>query len=120
MNSLLSGNEVQLEEGAFGDLSRQILRLFTEAKRTHSEQSEELENIPIVSFHKIKKKRKTFKKCYKKQNVCYRSNRHYQIRLKKSSLYVFVVKPLMLLASVVRSFYGKSNDWIENVQSFNL
>lgn len=65
MNSLLSGNEVQLEEGAFGDLSRQILRLFTEAKRTHSEQSEELENIPIVSFHKIKKKEKLLKNVIK-------------------------------------------------------
>lgn len=49
LKSLLSGHEVQLEEGAFGNLSQRILRLFTEAKRTHSEQMEDLENIPIVS-----------------------------------------------------------------------
>lgn len=49
LKSLLSGHEVQLDEGAFGDHSRQILRLFTEAKRTHSEQSQNLDTIPVVS-----------------------------------------------------------------------
>lgn len=49
MKSLLSGHEVQLDEGAFGTLSQQILRLFTEVKRIQSEQNQELENIPIVS-----------------------------------------------------------------------
>lgn len=49
MKSLLSGHEVQLDEGAFGTLSQQILRLFTEVKRIQSEQNQDLENIPIVS-----------------------------------------------------------------------
>lgn len=49
MESLLSGHEVQLDEGAFGTLSQQILRLFTEVKRIQSEQNQDLENIPIVS-----------------------------------------------------------------------
>lgn len=53
LKSLLSGHEVQLDEGAFGNRSRQILRLFTEAKRTHSEQLQDLENIPIVSTIKV-------------------------------------------------------------------
>lgn len=52
VKSLLSGHEVQLDEGAFGQLSQKILRLFTEVKRAHSEQSLDLDNIPIVSnFH---------------------------------------------------------------------
>lgn len=50
LKSLLSGHEVQLDEGAFGTLSQQILRLFTEVKRTQSEQTQDLENIPIVSY----------------------------------------------------------------------
>lgn len=50
LKSLLSGHEVQLEDGAFGSLSNQILRLFTEVKRTQSEQMQELENIPVVSI----------------------------------------------------------------------
>lgn len=49
MKSLLSGHEVQLNEGAFGTLSEQILRLFTEAKRKQSDQ--DLDHIPIVSYY---------------------------------------------------------------------
>lgn len=48
LKSLLSGQEVELHEGAFGPLSQPILRLFTEAKRTQSEQSIDVENMPIV------------------------------------------------------------------------
>lgn len=53
LKSLLNGYEVQLDEGAFGPLSCEILRLFTEAKRTHSEQTQDLDNIPIVSLSQI-------------------------------------------------------------------
>lgn len=50
VKSLLSGHEVQLNEGAFGTLSHQILRLFTEVKLIQSEQTDEVGNVPIVSF----------------------------------------------------------------------
>lgn len=49
LKSLLSGHEVQLEEGAFGTLSQQILRLYTEVKPTQGQQSQDVEDIPIVS-----------------------------------------------------------------------
>lgn len=51
MKSLLSGQEVQLNEGAFGSLSEQILRMFTELKAIQKEQiaSQGLDNIPVVS-----------------------------------------------------------------------
>lgn len=58
LKSLLNGHEVQLDEGAFGPLSCEILRLFTEAKRTHSEQLQDLENIPIVSLTQNKEIKK--------------------------------------------------------------
>lgn len=54
LKSLLSGHEVQLDEGAFGTLSHQILRLFTELKRSQFEQSLNLENMPIVSGFETK------------------------------------------------------------------
>lgn len=49
VKSLLSGHEVQLNEGAFGALSQQILRLFTEVKLIQSAQNEDLDNVPIVN-----------------------------------------------------------------------
>lgn len=49
LKSLLSGHEVHLNDGAFGSLSQQILRLFTEVKLIQSEQNVDLENVPIVS-----------------------------------------------------------------------
>ncbi|XP_031617314.1 rab3 GTPase-activating protein catalytic subunit [Contarinia nasturtii] len=55
LKSLLSANEVQLEEGAFGPLSQQILRLFTQVKRAQSEQLQDLENIPITLPEAVEK-----------------------------------------------------------------
>lgn len=49
LKTLLSGDELFLPEGAFGPLSQQILRMFTEIKRVQSEQTADVENIPIVS-----------------------------------------------------------------------
>lgn len=51
LKTLLSGDEVELAEGAFGTLSQQILRLFTEIKLVQSEQADKVEHIPIVSFN---------------------------------------------------------------------
>lgn len=53
MKSLLSGNEVELNEGAFGPLSQQVLRMFTEIKRIRNEQADEIDNIPIVILFEV-------------------------------------------------------------------
>lgn len=103
MKSLLSGHEVQLTGGAFGTLSEQILRLFTEVKRKQNQQLQDLDNIQIVSYFfctilKIKK--------YKNKRSHIYFQRLCLIRLKRNLLFVFVVKLHMRLVLVVLNFYG--------------
>lgn len=106
LKSLLSGHEVQLSEGAFGPLSQQILRLYTEVKLIQREQAEDLDNIPIVSF--------TMKSAFRGESESMNNfhsffflHRHCRIPLKRNLHFVFVVKPLMQLVSVGLNSYGE-------------
>lgn len=101
LKSLLSGQEVQLNDGAFGPLSEQILRLFTELKAIQSEQiaTQGLDNIPIVNV---------FKDYFANKNIKLLNflvqYRHYQMPLKKNLHSVFVVLAIMLLARADHNF----------------
>lgn len=103
MKSLLSGHEVQLTGGAFGTLSEQILRLFTEVKRKQNQQLQDLDNIQIVSYYFLyiseNKKNKNKRPHIHFHRLCL-------IRLKKNLLFVFVVKLHMRSVLVVLNFYG--------------
>lgn len=102
LKSLLSGHEVQLPEGAFGTLSERILRLFTEVKCNLNEQSQDLDNTPIVSIFL----------CLGVQVNRFEHQLHsfrlYLIRWKRNLLYEFAVKLHMPLVLVVHNFYGMS------------